>query len=76
MPTFDFLLPVGISFYTFQALSYTIDVYRQDVKVEKKFGKVCFICIIFSTIIIRSYSKNQKTLYIKLMRDIILIIIG
>lgn len=33
-PTFDVLLPVGISFYTFQALSYTVDVYRRDVKVE------------------------------------------
>ena len=27
----DLLLPVGISFYTFQALSYTIDAYRRDI---------------------------------------------
>lgn len=33
----DFLLPVGISFYTFQALGYTIDVYRGDIKAEKNF---------------------------------------
>ncbi len=35
---FDLLniaLPIGISFYTFQAMSYTIDVYRDDVKVQK-----------------------------------------
>lgn len=31
----DLLLPVGISFYTFQALSYTIDVYRGNIKAEK-----------------------------------------
>ena len=30
-PTFDVILPVGISFYTFQALSYTVDVYRNDI---------------------------------------------
>ncbi len=35
---FDLLniaLPIGISFYTFQAMSYTIDVYRNDVRVQK-----------------------------------------
>ena len=32
------LLPVGISFYTFQSLSYVIDVYRGDVSAEKHFG--------------------------------------
>lgn len=30
----DLLLPVGISFYTFQAVKYTIDVYRGDLKAE------------------------------------------
>lgn len=30
-------LPIGISFYTFQILSYTVDVYRKDVKAEKNF---------------------------------------
>lgn len=34
---FDFILPVGISFYTFQALSYTIDVYRDEIYAEKNF---------------------------------------
>lgn len=31
----DLLLPVGISFYTFQALGYTIDVYRKDLEAER-----------------------------------------
>ena len=34
-PTLNILLPVGISFYTFQTLSYVIDVYRRDARVQK-----------------------------------------
>ena len=34
----DIILPVGISFYTFQALSYVIDVYREPAKYEKHPG--------------------------------------
>ncbi len=34
-PVFDILLPVGISFYTFQSLSYCIDVYRKQVPVQR-----------------------------------------
>lgn len=37
VPTFDIILPVGISFYTFQALSYIMDVYRDDIYAEKNF---------------------------------------
>ena len=35
--TLDIILPVGISFYTFQALSYTIDVYRKDTPATRDF---------------------------------------
>lgn len=34
----SFALPIGISFYTFQTLSYTIDVYRGEVKAQHNFG--------------------------------------
>ena len=34
----NIILPVGISFYTFQTLSYVIDVYRGDFKAERHFG--------------------------------------
>lgn len=37
-PVFQALLPVGISFYTFQSLSYVIDVYRKKTSPERHFG--------------------------------------
>lgn len=40
IPTLSWVLPVGISFYTFQSLSYTIDVYRGDMQPRK--GLVAF----------------------------------
>ena len=35
IPEFGLPLPIGISFYTFQTMSYTIDVYRRDAPVQK-----------------------------------------
>ena len=35
IPALGLLLPIGISFYTFQTMSYTIDVYRDDAKVQR-----------------------------------------
>ncbi len=37
-PHLEFLLPVGISFYTFQSMSYTIDLYRGERDVERHLG--------------------------------------
>ncbi|GAA4432141.1 MBOAT family protein [Pontibacter saemangeumensis] len=37
-PAFELLLPMGISFYTFQTMSYSIDVYHGRIKAEKHFG--------------------------------------
>lgn len=37
IPMIEVALPIGISFYTFQTMSYTIDVYRNDAKVQKDF---------------------------------------
>lgn len=39
-----FILPLGISFYTFQSMSYTIDVYRGDAKFKKNF--IDFSCYV------------------------------
>ena len=42
----DIVMPIGISFYTFQAVSYVVDVYRKEVPVQKNFYKLSlFICL-------------------------------
>ena len=43
----NIILPIGISFYTFQLLSYVIDVYRGDVKAQKKYGIVLLYASLF-----------------------------
>ncbi len=40
-------LPIGISFYTFQALSYTVDVYRGEVKAQKSFTTLLMYVSLF-----------------------------
>ena len=44
-------MPIGISFVTFQALSYVIDVYRGDASVQKNFGKVLLYISFFPQLI-------------------------
>lgn len=42
----DVIMPIGISFYTFQAMSYMIDVYRGDVPAQKNLYKLAlYICL-------------------------------
>ena len=44
-------LPIGISFFTFQALSYVIDVWRGQVEVQRKFSKVLLYISFFPQLI-------------------------
>jgi len=44
-------LPIGISFYTFQIISYIIDVYRQDVPAQKKFYKLLLYMSLYHQLI-------------------------
>ena len=47
----DLLLPVGISFYTFQSLSYVIDMYRGEIKPERHFGKFALFVSFFPQLV-------------------------
>lgn len=51
IPLPGILLPIGISFFTFQAMSYTIDVYRGNAKCEKNFFKVLLYISFFPQLI-------------------------
>lgn len=59
---FSFLLPVGISFYTFQALSYTMDVYRGKVAPEKNLLKYALFVSFFPQLVAGPIEKTENLL--------------
>lgn len=60
--TFSVLLPVGISFYILQALSYTMDVYRGQVKVEKNLFKYALFVSFFPQLVAGPIERSQDLL--------------
>ncbi|MCH5279926.1 MAG: MBOAT family protein [Lachnospiraceae bacterium] len=61
-PTFDIILPVGISFYTFQALSYTMDVYRDEIYAEKNFFKYALFVSFFPQLVAGPIERSKNLL--------------
>ena len=61
-PTLDLLLPVGISFYTFQALSYTMDVYRDDIYAEKNFFQYALFVSFFPQLVAGPIERSKNLL--------------
>ena len=55
VPKLDILLPVGISFYIFQAVGYIIDVYREKIEPEKNPLRYALFVSFFSAIGCRSH---------------------
>ena len=62
VPKFDLLLPVGISFYIFQALSYTMDVYRKDIYVERNFLKYALFVSFFPQLVAGPIERSKNLL--------------
>lgn len=60
--TLDVLLPVGISFYTFQALSYTMDVYRGEIKAERNFLKYALYVSFFPQLVAGPIERSKELL--------------
>ena len=61
-PHFDVLLPVGISFYTFQALSYTADVYRGDTPCEKNVLRYALFVSFFPQLVAGPIERSSHLL--------------
>ncbi len=59
--TFEIVLPLAISFYTFQALSYTIDVYRGDLHATKSFWDF-FLAVLYFPHLIAGPIQRAATL--------------
>ena len=59
---FDFLLPVGISFYIFQALGYTMDVYRGQIRAEKNFGRYALFVSFFPQLVAGPIERSRNLL--------------
>ena len=62
IPAFDIVLPVGISFYTFQALSYTMDVYRDEIKAEKNFFQYALFVSFFPQLVAGPIERSSNLL--------------
>lgn len=58
----DVLLPVGISFYTFQAIGYMVDVYRGDVRAEKNFIDYALFIAFFPQLVAGPIERSQRLL--------------
>lgn len=61
-PTINVLLPVGISFYIFQALGYTIDVYRGHVEAERNFCTYALFVSFFPQLVAGPIERSDHIL--------------
>lgn len=62
VPAFDIILPVGISFYIFQALSYTMDVYRDEIYAEKNFFRYALFVSFFPQLVAGPIERSKNLL--------------
>jgi alginate O-acetyltransferase complex protein AlgI len=58
----NILLPVGISFYTFQTLSYSIDIYRGNAKAEKHLGYFALYVTYFPQLVAGPIERSTRLL--------------
>lgn len=63
LPVFDVLLPVGISFYTFQGMGYVFDVYRGEIQAEKNFLRYALFISFFPQLVAGPVERSKNLMH-------------
>jgi D-alanyl-lipoteichoic acid acyltransferase DltB (MBOAT superfamily) len=63
LPYLSILLPIGLSFHTFQAMSYTIEVYRGKQKAERHFGIYALYVMFYPQLVAGPIERPQNMIY-------------
>ncbi len=63
IPYLHMLLPIGLSFHTFQAMSYTIEVYRGNQKAERHFGIYALYVMFYPQLVAGPIERPQNILH-------------
>jgi D-alanyl-lipoteichoic acid acyltransferase DltB (MBOAT superfamily) len=63
IPYLQILLPIGLSFHTFQAMSYTIEVYRGHQKAERHFGIYALYVMFYPQLVAGPIERPQNLLH-------------
>jgi len=63
IPYLSILLPIGLSFHTFQAMSYTIEVYRGNQSAERHFGIYALYVMFYPQLVAGPIERPQNLLY-------------
>lgn len=63
LPILKIILPIGLSFHTFQAMSYTIEVYRGNQKAEKHFGIYALYVMFYPQLVAGPIERPQNVLH-------------
>lgn len=61
-PNYDIVLPVGISFFIFQAIGYTIDVYRDEIRAEKNLFRYALFVSFFPQLVAGPIERSRNLL--------------
>jgi alginate O-acetyltransferase complex protein AlgI len=63
IPHLNWLLPIGLSFHTFQAMSYTIEVYRGNQKAERHFGIYALYVMFYPQLVAGPIERPQNIIH-------------